>query len=63
MGENMGASKTYKSAERINYWRGMFDWICAPTADCLTCQNNKLKPNLSKEELSEEWQSEIVPPA
>ena len=22
----------------------MFDWICSPTADCLSCQNKKAKP-------------------
>ena len=44
MGGHMGASKTYNSAKRFYYWPGMFDWICALTADCLTCQNNKPKP-------------------
>ena len=41
MGGHMGASKTYSNAKRFYYWPGMFDWICALTADCLTCQNNK----------------------
>ena len=39
----------------------MFDWICALTADCLTCRNNK--PNLkhSNEVALEEWQNETLP--
>ena len=44
MGGHMGATKTYANAKRFYYWPGMFDWICALTADCLTCQNNKPKP-------------------
>ena len=44
MGGHMGASKTYSNARRFYYWPGMFDWICALTADCITCQNNKPKP-------------------
>ena len=44
MGGHMGAAKTYNNAKRFYYWPGMFDWICALTADCLTCQNNKPKP-------------------
>ena len=44
MSGHMGAIKTYAKAERFYYWPGMFDWICALTADCLTCQNNKPKP-------------------
>ena len=47
MGGHMGATKIYANAQKIYYWPGMFDWICALTADCLTCQNNK--PNLSIE--------------
>ena len=37
IGGHMGASKTYNNAKRFYYWPGMFDWICALTADCLTC--------------------------
>ena len=44
MGGHMGASKTYANAKRFYYWPGMFDWICALTADFITCQNNKPKP-------------------
>ena len=36
MGGHMGASKTYAIAKRFYYWPGMFDWICALTADCIT---------------------------
>ena len=39
----------------------MFDWICALTADCLTCQNNKTKPKHRNEVPLEEWQNETVP--
>ena len=39
----------------------MFDWICALTADCLTCQNNKPKPKHRDEVPLEEWQNETVP--
>ena len=39
----------------------MFDWMCALTADCLTCQNNKPKPKHRNEVPSEEWQNETVP--
>ena len=37
MGGNMGAVKTYNNAKRFYNCPGMFDWICALTADCLTC--------------------------
>ena len=39
----------------------MFDWICALTADCLTCQNNKPKPKHRNEVPLAEWQNETVP--
>ena len=39
----------------------MFDWICALSADCLTCQNNKPKARHRNEVPLEEWQSETVP--
>ena len=57
----MGATKTYANAKRFYYWPGMFDWICALTADCLTCQNNKPKPKHRNEVPLEEWQNETVP--
>ena len=31
----------------------MFDWICARTADCLNCQNNKPKPKHRSEQFTE----------
>ena len=39
----------------------MFDWICALTADCLACQNNKPKPKHLKEVPLEEWQGDTAP--
>ena len=39
----------------------MFDWICALTANCLTCQNNKPKPKHKIEVPLEEWQNETNP--
>ena len=61
MGGHMGASKTYSNAKRFYYWPGMFDWICALTADCLTCQNNKPKPKHRNDVPLEEWQKETIP--
>ena len=61
LGVHMGASKTYNNAKWFYYWPGMFDWICAITADCLTCQNNKPKPKHRNEVPLEEWQNETVP--
>ena len=61
MGGHMGAAKTYNNAKRFYYWPGMFDWICALTADCLTCQNNKPKPKHKNEVPLEEWQNETIP--
>ena len=61
MGEHLGASKFYNNAKRFYYWPGMFDWICALTADRLTCQNNKPKPKHRNEGPLEEWQNESVP--
>ena len=57
----MGATKAYANAKRFYYWPGMFDWICALTAVCLTCQNNKPKPKHLNEIPLEEWQNETVP--
>ena len=57
----MGVSKTFNNAKRFYYWPGMFDWICALTAGCLTCQNNKPKPKHRNEIPLEEWQNETVP--
>ena len=59
MGGHMGA--TNANAKRFYYWPGTFNWICALTADCLTCQNNKPKPKHRNEVLLEEWQNERVP--
>ena len=61
MGGHMGASKDCNNAKRFYYWLGMFDWICALTADCLTCQTNKPKPKHRNEVPSEEWQNETIP--
>ena len=61
MGGHIGAAKTYNNAKRFHYWPGMFDWICALTADCLTCQNNKPKPKHRNEVPLEVWQNETVP--
>ena len=61
LGGHIGAAKTYNNAKRFYYWPGMFDWICALTVDCLTCQNNKPKPKHRNEIPLEEWQNETVP--
>ena len=61
MGGHMGATKTYAIAQRFYYWPEMFDWICALTADCFTCQNNQPKPKHRNEVPLEEWQNETVP--
>ena len=60
MGGHMGATKTYANTKRFYYWPGMFDWICALTADCLTCQNNKPKLKHRNEVRLEKWQNETV---
>ena len=39
----------------------MFDWICALTADCLACQNNKPKPKHLNEVPLKEWQGDTAP--
>ena len=61
MGGHMSTSKTYNNARRFYYWPGMFDWICALTANCLTCQNNKPKPKHRNEVPLGERQNETVP--
>ena len=61
MGGDMGASKTYNNAKKFYIWPGMFHWICALTADCLTCQNNKPEPKHKIEVQPEEWQNETAP--
>ena len=43
LGGHMGASKTYANAKRFYYWPGLFDWICALTADCVANQNSEPK--------------------
>ena len=58
---HMGAFKTYANAKRFYCWPGLFDWICALTADCLACQNNKPKPKHLKEVPLEEWQGVTAP--
>ena len=60
MGWHMGAIKTYANARSSYYCSRMFDWICALTADCLTCQNNKPKPKHRNEVPLEEWQNETI---
>ena len=57
----MRATKTFAEAKRLYYWPGMFDWICALTADCLTCHNNKPKPKHRNEITLEEWQNDTIP--
>ena len=61
MGGHMGATKTYANAKRFYNLPGMFDWMCALTADCLTCQKIKPKPKHRNEVPLEEWQNETVP--
>ena len=58
---HMGATKVYANAKRFNYWPGMIDGICALTADCITCQNNKPKPKHRNECPLEEWQIDSIP--
>ena len=57
---HMGTAETYANAKRFYYWPGMFDWIFALTADCLTCQTNKPKPGHRSGTPLEEWQNETV---
>ena len=61
LGGHMGAPKTYANAKRFYYWPGMFDWICALTADCLACQNRKQKPKHPNDVPLEEWQGDTAP--
>ena len=61
LGGHMGDSRTYANAKCFYYWPGMFDWICALTADCLACQNNKPKPKHLNEVPLEEWQGDTAP--
>ena len=57
----MSAAKTYDNAKRFYYRPAIIDWIDAPNAVCLTCQNNKPKPKHRRKEPLEEWQNETVP--
>ena len=57
---HMGASMLYANTKRFYYWPGMFDWICALTADCLACQKNKPKPKHLNEVPLEEWQGDTA---
>ena len=61
LGGHMGASKTCANAKRFYYGPGMFDRICASTADCLACQSNKPKPKHLNEVPLEEWQGDTAP--
>ena len=61
MGGHMGATKTYANAKRFYYWPGMFNWIYAHTADCINCQNNKLKPKHRNEVPLKDWQNDTIP--
>ena len=61
MGGQMGASETYSFGKRFYYWPGMFDWICALTADCLNSQNNKPKPKHPNEVPMGKWHNETIP--
>ena len=61
LGGHMGTSKTYANAKRFYFWPGIFDWICALTADCLACLNNKTKPKHLNELPLEEWQGDTAP--
>ena len=55
MGGHMGTSKTYNNAKKFYYLPGMFDWMCALTADCLTCKSKK-KQSLNTE-LKYHWKN------
>ena len=57
----MGASKTCNNATQLYHWPGLFDWMCALTADCLTSQNNKPKPKHRNEVPLEDGQDETFP--
>ena len=57
----MGATKVYANAKRFYFWPGMFDWITALTAYCLTFQNNKPKSKYRNKVPLEEWQNKTVP--
>ena len=61
IGGHIRATKTYANAKRFWYWRGMFDWICALTADCINCQIKKPKPKQRNEVLLKEWQNDKIP--
>ena len=60
LGGHMGASKTYASANGFYYLPGMFDRICALTADWLACQNFKPKPKHLNEVPLKEWQRDTA---
>ena len=55
MGRDMGGSKTYNNAKESYFWPGIFEWICALTADSITCQNNEPKPKHRNEVPLEYW--------
>ena len=59
MGGHMGATKTCAHATRFYFWPGIFDWICALTADCFTCQKNK--PKHRNDVPLEKWRNDTIP--
>ena len=61
MGGHTGAIETYANAQPFRYWPGIFDWICALTADWITCQNNKPNPKHRREVPLEKWQNDTLP--
>ena len=61
MCRHMGATKTFANAKRFYYWPGMFDWICALTADCIFRQNNKPKRKHRNEVPLEGWKNDTIP--
>ena len=50
----MGASKAYANAKSMFFQPGMYEWMCALTADWLACQNKEPKPKHLNEVLMEE---------
>ena len=57
----MGAPKTHQISKVFYWWPGLFDYVCALNADCLTCQNKKPQPKHRDEVLLEEWQNRTAP--
>ena len=61
MGGHMRATKIDANVKRFYYRPEMYDWKCALTTDCLTCQNIKTKPKHRNEGPLKKWQKETVP--